>query len=102
MIDIKLLRENPERLKKAISLKKFDCDLDAILDFDAKRRAIVSAAEEARAAQNAANLEMSKLPKGSDEFKAKIAELKEVSAKVKSLEKEADEADVFVYIRFVR
>ena len=36
MIDIKLLRENPERLKKAISLKKFDCDLDAILDFDAK------------------------------------------------------------------
>lgn len=93
MIDIKLLRENPERLKKAISLKKFDCDLDAILEFDAKRRAIVSAAEEARAAQNAANLEMSKLPKGSDEFKAKIAELKEVSAKVKSLEKEADEAD---------
>ncbi|MDX8416141.1 serine--tRNA ligase [Intestinicryptomonas porci] len=93
MIDIKLLRENPERLKKAISLKKFDCDLDAILDFDAKRRSIVSAAEEARAAQNAANLEMSKLPKGSDEFKAKIAELKEVSAKVKSLEKEADEAD---------
>lgn len=93
MIDIKLLRENPERLKKAISLKKFDCDLDAILDFDAKRRAIVSAAEEARAAQNAANLEMSKLPKGSDEFKAKIAELKEVSAKVKALEKEADEAD---------
>lgn len=93
MIDIKLLRENPERLKKAISLKKFDCDLDAILDFDAKRRAIVSAAEEARAAQNAANLEMSKLPKGSNEFKAKIAELKEVSAKVKSLEKEADEAD---------
>ena len=36
---------------------------------------------------------MSKLPKGSDEFKAKIAELKEVSAKVKALEKEADEAD---------
>lgn len=93
MIDIKLLRENPERLKKAISLKKFDCDLDAILDFDAKRRAIVSAAEEARAAQNAANLEMSKLPKGSDEFKAKIAELKEASAKVKALEKEAGEAD---------
>ncbi|MBO7521815.1 MAG: serine--tRNA ligase [Opitutales bacterium] len=93
MIDIKILREEPDRLKKAISLKKFDCDIDAILDFDAKRRAIVSAAEEARAAQNAANQEMSKLPKGSDEFKAKIAELKEVSAKVKALEKEADEAD---------
>lgn len=93
MIDIKILRDEPDRLKKAISLKKFDCDLDAILDFDAKRRAIVSAAEEARAAQNAANQEMSKLPKGSEEFKAKIAELKEVSAKVKALEKEADEAD---------
>ncbi|MBR6389129.1 MAG: serine--tRNA ligase [Opitutales bacterium] len=93
MIDIKILREEPDRLKKAISLKKFDCDLDAILEFDAKRRSIVSAAEEARAAQNAANQQMSKLPKGSEEFKAKIAELKEVSAKVKALEKEADEAD---------
>lgn len=93
MIDIKVLREETEKLRKAISLKKFECDIDAILDFDVKRRAIVSAAEDARAAQNAANAEMAKLPKGSEEFKAKLVELKEASAKVKSLEQDASEAD---------
>lgn len=93
MIDIKILREDTEKLRKAISLKKFDCDIDAILDFDVKRRAIVSAAEEARAAQKSANSEMAKLPKNSPEFKAKLAELKEASTKVKALEQEASEAD---------
>lgn len=93
MIDIKVLREETEKVKKGVALKKFDCDIDAILAFDATRRAIVSQAEEARAAQNAANNEMSKLPKGSDEFKAKLAVLKEAAAKVKELEAKANEAD---------
>lgn len=93
MIDVRVLREETEKLREAISHKKFDCDLDAILDFDVKRRAIVSAAEVARAEQNSANAQMAKLPKGSDEFKAKLAELKEASAKVKTLEQQAAEAD---------
>ena len=93
MIDIKILRENTQLLKDALAKKKFSVDIDAILEFDAKRRAIVSAAEEARAAQNLANADMAKLPKGGDEFKAKLAELKESSAKAKELEAQAAEAD---------
>ncbi|MBO6102881.1 MAG: serine--tRNA ligase, partial [Opitutales bacterium] len=93
MIDIKVLREETERVRKGVALKKFDCDIDAILAVDAQRRAAVSAAEEARAAQNAANNEMSKLPKGGEEFKAKLAELKIASAKVKELEQKASEID---------
>ncbi len=87
------MREETERVRSGIALKKFDCDLDAILEFDSKRRALVSSAEEARAAQNAANAEMAKLPKGGEEFKAKLAELREAAAKVKALEAEAAEAD---------
>ncbi len=93
MIDVKILRENPDKVRKAISLKKFDCDLDAILAFDEVRRGIVSRAEEAKAKQNLASKEMARLPKGSDEFKSKVAELKTVSAEVKALEAEAAEAD---------
>ncbi len=93
MIDVKFLRENPDKVRKAISLKKFDCDLDAILAFDEVRRGIVSRAEEAKAKQNQASKEMARMPKGSDEFKSKVAELKTVSAEVKALEAEAAEAD---------
>ena len=93
MIDVKILRENPEKVKALVALKKFDCDIDAIVAFDAVRRQAVSAFEEARAAQNAASKALAELPKGSDEFKAKVVELKAVSAKVKELESAAGEAE---------
>ncbi len=93
MIDVKILRENPEMVKKLVALKKFDCDIDAIVAFDGERRKAVAAFEDARAAQNAASKAMAELPKGSDEFKAKVAELKAVSAKVKELQTAADEAE---------
>ena len=37
MIDIKILREEPDRVRKAIADKGNDCDLDAILEMDIKR-----------------------------------------------------------------
>ena len=98
MIDVKILRENPEKVKALVALKKFDCDIDAIVAFDAVRRQAVSAFEEARAAQNAASKALAELPKGSDEFKAKVVELKAVSAKVKELESAAGEAEKLLTI----
>ncbi len=93
MIDVKILRENPEKLKELISLKKFDCDIDSIVAFDATRRAAVTAFEDARSAQNAASKAMAELPKGSPEFLEKVKEMKAVSAKVKELQAAADEAE---------
>ena len=31
MIDVKILRERPDYVKEKIALKKFDCDIDAIV-----------------------------------------------------------------------
>lgn len=93
MIDVKILREQPEKVKRLVSLKKFDCDIDAIIAFDAERRRAVSAFEDARAAQNAASKAMAELPKGSPEFLAKVAEMKSVSAEVKELAAAADAAE---------
>jgi seryl-tRNA synthetase len=95
MIDISHLRNGLEGLRSAISRKKFECNLDALVELDQKRREAISAAEQARAGQKATNNEMSQLPKGSPEFLAKVAEMKELAAKVKELEatsKQTDEA----------
>ena len=75
MIDLKLLREEPERVRKAVARKKFAVDFDAIFAADAKRRAAVAEAESARAGQKNANNDMAKMPKGSPEFIAKVAEM---------------------------
>ncbi len=93
MIDIKLLREQPDFVRAAIANKKFTCDIDAILALDTTRRAKITDAEQARAAQKAANKEMAALPKGTPEFIAKVQEMKAIAGKAKELEAEAKAAD---------
>ena len=93
MIDIKVLREHPERVRAAISRKKFTVDLDSILELDTVRRTKITESEQARAELKTANQAMAKLEKGSPEFLEKVSEMKSVSARAKALEVEAKEAD---------
>ena len=93
MIDIKLLREQPDFVSAAIAHKKFKTDIDAVLELDAARRAKITQAEQARAEQKSANSEMATLPKGSPEFIAKVQEMKAIAAQAKELEVAAKEAD---------
>ncbi len=93
MIDISFLRNDSGSLRVFISRKKFECDLDVIIELDKKRRDSISLAEQARAGQKATNNEMSQLPKGSPEFIAKVTEMKNLAAKVKELESLAKDAD---------
>ena len=86
MIDIKFLRENLDLVCEGIRKKKFDCDLDNFLALDKKRRAIIGAAEKARARQKSANSEMAKLKKDSPEFLKKVKALKNLSSQVKELQ----------------
>lgn len=93
MIDPKILRESPERVRDAIAKKGSDCDLDAVLALDAAWRALLVETDTLRAAQKAANAEMAKLPKGSPEFQAKLAEMKAVALQVKDHEARLKEAE---------
>lgn len=83
MIDIKILREEPDRVRKAIADKGNDCDLDAILEMDIKRRKLIASVEQLRAQQKSVNSEMAALQKGSPEFLQKIEEMRGVAAEVK-------------------
>ena len=93
MIDVKLLREQPDFVKAAVANKKFACDIDTALARDAERRARITEAESARAEQKAANREMASLKKGSPEFLEKVREMKRIAARAKELEAEAKAAD---------
>jgi seryl-tRNA synthetase len=48
MIDIKLLRENPEEIKKSVAKKGYKLDTDAILVLDKTRRQLIQEIEELR------------------------------------------------------
>jgi len=93
MLDIRLIREDFDRVKAAVARKKFDVDFDALKAADEQRRACLTQAENARAAQKQANAEMAKLPKGSPEFQAKLAEMRTIAGQVKELEAQAKDAE---------
>lgn len=58
MLDIHFIRENKEKVQKAIELKHSDCDLEALLKTDEERRTLIQRVEEMRAQQNAASGEI--------------------------------------------
>lgn len=86
MLDLKVLREEINSVREGIAKKKFQCDLDAFLAIDAKKRDALTQSEAARAEQNAANEQIASLKKGSPEFLKAVEAMKECAAKAKELE----------------
>src|SRR5437867_906606 len=91
MLDIKLIREKPEYVKKALLKKGVDLDIDAMLEFDEKRRKKIQQVDEMRAQQNIASDEIAKAPK--EEKAVKIAESKELKIKLGEIEFELKALD---------
>ena len=58
MIDIKALRDDPERFRTGVRLKRADVDIDALLAIDTRRRELTGAVEVKRAEQNKFSKEM--------------------------------------------
>ncbi len=92
MIDLKLLRDNPDVVRASQRARGEDPGLvDALLDTDAARRAAVSSADNLRAEQKAASKQVGKA--SPDERPALLAAAKELADKVKAAEAEQSETD---------
>ncbi|MFH1129259.1 MAG: serine--tRNA ligase [Patescibacteria group bacterium] len=85
MIDIKLLRENPEEYKQAAKNKNINIDIDRLLELDEKKRKLITETEKLRAERN----EISSETKGTKPSQEMIDKSKEIKEKIIQLEKEA-------------
>ena len=65
MIDIKLIRENPEAVKQSLLKKGADCgaEIGRILELDARRREIIAASEADKAEQNRVSKQIPQIKK---------------------------------------
>ncbi len=90
MIDIKLVRSNPDFVKQAVRKREMELDnvIDEILEIDAKRRQLSGETDALKAKQNAASKQIPQIKKAGGDVSAIMAEMKELSAKIK----EADAA----------
>ena len=87
MIDMKLIRENPDLVRENIK-KKFQDEklplVDEVLDLDAKNRAAISEANDLRASRNALSRQVGMLMGQAKKDPSKLAEAEAVKAQVKS------------------
>lgn len=89
MIDIELLRKNPEIFKKGSKNKNIDVDIDAVLELDKKWRDVLKELEDLRANQNSLG-ERVVSEKDSKEKKETIEKLKEIKDRIKMKESEEE------------
>ena len=80
MLDIKFIRENPEKVKQGCQKKQVEIDIDTLLALDKRRREMLQEIESLRAEQNRISKQ-----KIEGEIREKAKELKE---KIRALEEE--------------
>jgi len=91
MIDINVLRSDPERVKKAVRDKQEKTDVDAILELDREWRELVQETEQKQAVRNTVSKDIGTAKKEGKDAKEEIEEMQALSSEVKQLEKRCRE-----------
>src|SRR3989338_3925211 len=87
MLDIKFIRENPDREKEGVKNKGVKADIDRLLELDEERRKLLQKVERFRAEQNKATEEIAR-EVDENKRKKKVEEMKRLKANLKGSEEE--------------
>ena len=60
MLDIKFIRENPEKVKEGCRAKRVEVDIARLLEVDKKRREVLGVLEDMKAQKNKTTREISR------------------------------------------
>ena len=93
MLDIKLIRENPQKVKDAMKTRNKDMDavVDEILDIDKKVREITQKADALKAEQNAASKQIPAIKKQGGDISEIMARMNVIKEEVKVLDAERND-----------
>ena len=92
MLDLKFVRENPEKVREAMELKGEWADLDLLLELDRERRDLLQKVEDLRQLRNRVSKEIGRAGAGA-EMAQKKEEMRRVSDEIKTLEQQLREID---------
>ena len=93
MLDIKVIRNNPESVANSLESKGENVDLDSVLDLDKKRRTILEEVESLRSVRNRVSDEISGAKKEGKNADDRISEMQNVSTKIKELDQPLKEVE---------
>ena len=95
MLDIKVIRENPERVKQAMHSRNMDLDakIDELLAIDVERRQLTVQVDALKQKQNEASKQIPILKKEGKDTSAIFAEMAEIKTEVKDLDKKQSDLE---------
>jgi seryl-tRNA synthetase len=85
MLDIKLIRDNPEVIRQALDKRGESVPLDKIIDLDTRHRQLLHEAENLRAKRNDVSKQISKMAEKPPQL---IADMRQIGDKINSIESE--------------
>ncbi len=88
MLDQRFIRSNPEAVRKAIEAKGETVDLDAYLELDGRRRALLVEADSLKQQRNQVSEEIGRCKRSGGDASTLMAQMKEVAGKIKSMDDE--------------
>ncbi len=88
MVDLKLLRENPDLLRQAILNRGLEFDLDELLELDKKRRSIITEIDNLRKERNRLSEEVGRLKREKKDATALMEKARAIGDEIKNLEEE--------------
>jgi len=86
MLDINLIRENPEKVKGALKKKMWDADFTQLLEWDAQKKNVIHLVEDNKAEINRLSASVPLAKKAGEDINKIFAKAKEIASK--NLEKE--------------
>jgi len=95
MLDIKLIRENPEDVKTRLKGKEVDCDaaIDRILELDGQRRDLIAKTEAAKSEQNKVSKQIPAMKKAGEDTAPVFARMNELKEAIKGFDNELREVE---------
>src|ERR1700742_258139 len=82
MLDLKLLRSDPERVKAALARRGAGGEVDELLALDGRRRELLPQVEDAQAERNAASKRIGEIKREGGDAEAEIAAVAELRVRI--------------------
>lgn len=98
MLDLKFIRENPDKVRQGIAAKAVSLDLDRLLALDQERRTHLKEVEALKQERNKANDQITKLKQTGESIESKLSSLKLLSQKIEEIDKKVGVIDNHMYM----
>ena len=88
MLDINLIRKDPDYVKAQLAKREYEVDFTELLAWDARRRELIAENEAMKAERNRINKEIPRIKKEGGDMAPLMAKMKEMSESVKRMDEE--------------